>query len=172
MRPFIILQTHFLDKYTSIGYLQDHPLGHPWQSFMTILLLMIGDTRYDQIFEGMDPNDLLYIPAQLFYAAFIVLITIVFMNFLIGMSVSNVEVSTLSTIYYSHLRSLLFYFKIMKQKLENGAEIAQCEFQVARIHIMENQIFGSSSLLPFSIQNWLKWKCSALRDNQNKPGSG
>jgi len=152
--------------------LQEHPLGRPLQSFMTILLIMIGDTRYDHIFEGMDPNDLLYIPAQLLYAAFIVLITIVFMNFLIGISVSNVEVSTLSTIYYSHLHSLLFYFKIMKQKLENGAEMAQFEFQVERIHIMENQIFGSSSLLPFGIRNWLEWKCSALRDNENKTGSG
>ncbi len=58
---------------------------------------MVGDTDYDGVFGAEKDVVLVYsIPAHLFYASFILLVTIVFMNLLLALAVSDVQVGSVS----------------------------------------------------------------------------
>ena len=62
-------------------------------SFLQMLILAIGETDYEGLFEGNKEDQYWFtVPAHILYASFLVLVTIVFMNLLIGLSVSDIEV--------------------------------------------------------------------------------
>jgi len=59
-------------------------------------MMMVGEVNYEDLFYGNEENpvdDLLYpITGHILYGAFVIMITIVLMNLLVGLTVSDIQV--------------------------------------------------------------------------------
>jgi len=84
---------------------------------MQLLLFTLGDPDYDRFFDGNKEGEHWFtIPAHIFYALFLILVSLAFMNLLIGLSVSDIEVRMVKdtkrneTITFQILESLNDFF--------------------------------------------------------------
>lgn len=60
-------------------------------------MMMVGEVNYEDLFYGTEESpvdDLLYpLTGHILYGAFVIMITIVLMNLLVGLTVSDIQVS-------------------------------------------------------------------------------
>jgi hypothetical protein len=61
-----------------------------------VLVMMTGELNYDEVFYSDDEKDIMpfQTSGQLFFATFVIVVTIILFNLLIGFTVSDIQVLT------------------------------------------------------------------------------
>lgn len=92
LMTFIFLLVAFTASF--IVLLPNSPALYDWWSGVKILVLMLGEIPYDELFYDQNGNNInnVYGSAQIMMIIFIVLICIVIMNLLFGLAVADIQV--------------------------------------------------------------------------------
>lgn len=75
-----------------IQFPKNNQFSNPWQSLVKTVVMMAGEFEYSELFEDEDQKVL--VTSRFVFLLFILLSTIVLMNLMVGLAVSDIQVCT------------------------------------------------------------------------------